>query len=162
MLRIAYLLLSAMLVSASTGLEPDLGSAAPTASSPAPPGREIIRVTKSPDGLFYLTLEINGRPVRFLVDTGATVVMMRGADAARAGIIGERPGAMRTAGGTQHIRWGSATQVVLTGNDYGAIDVAIADSGLPASLLGQTFLSRLGTVTIEGETMIVSEPGELS
>ena len=40
-------------------------------------------VTRSADGLFYLSAVVNGVVVRFLVDTGATIIVLTAADAAR-------------------------------------------------------------------------------
>ena len=45
-----------------------------------------IEIPRGPDGHFHLTLEINGTPVRFVADTGATNMVLTRADAARLGI----------------------------------------------------------------------------
>lgn len=45
-----------------------------------------IEVPKAPDGHYYLTLAVNDTPVEFVVDTGATGVVLTKADAQRAGI----------------------------------------------------------------------------
>ena len=45
-----------------------------------------ISVPQSPDGHYYLTLDINGTPTRFVVDTGATEMVLSVEDASRAGI----------------------------------------------------------------------------
>lgn len=161
MVRTAYLILSTALVTATAGF----GSGTERAAVPraiATPARhsggEIARLARAGDGMFYMTLDVNGRPVKFLVDTGASVVVLRKTDAALAGIAADRDpiDMMTTAGGRQAIRWGSAKRMALTGAAFGPVDVAIADTGLPTSLLGQNFLSRLGSVTIQGDTMIVS------
>src|SRR5688500_10245493 len=48
-------------------------------------GREVaIRAER--DGLFYVEAEINRRPVRLMVDTGASVVALRQSDAERVGL----------------------------------------------------------------------------
>src|SRR5712691_2167803 len=53
---------------------------APTAS------RESVRLAADPRGHFFTEGAINGVPVRFLVDTGATVVVLPAADALRLGL----------------------------------------------------------------------------
>lgn len=164
MIRTAYLLLSTAVLTATAGFgtqaarAPLSSSIAATAPSAA---AEIVRLARARDGMFYLTLDVNGEPVRFLVDTGASVVVFREADAVRAGVTADRGqiDSMRTAGGQQVIRWGSADRMTLTHRDFGPIDVAIADTGMPTSLLGQNFLSRLGSVTIQGDTMTVTAKG---
>lgn len=45
-----------------------------------------IEVPRGPDGHYYLTLEINDAPIRFVVDTGATSMVLTKADAERVGL----------------------------------------------------------------------------
>ena len=44
-----------------------------------------VEVPRSADGHYYLTMEVNGAPIRFVVDTGATELVLSRADAERAG-----------------------------------------------------------------------------
>ena len=46
-----------------------------------------IEVPRAPDGHYYLTLELNGAPVRFVVDTGATDIVLADTDAEKVGIV---------------------------------------------------------------------------
>jgi aspartyl protease family protein len=45
-----------------------------------------IEIPRAADGHFYMTLDINGTPIRFLADTGATSMVLTQADAAKLGI----------------------------------------------------------------------------
>lgn len=45
-----------------------------------------IELPRAPDGHYYLTAEVNGAPIRFVVDTGATDIVLRQEDAKSAGI----------------------------------------------------------------------------
>ncbi len=45
-----------------------------------------IEVPRGPDGHYYLTLDINDAPVRFVVDTGATSMVLTQEDAKRVGL----------------------------------------------------------------------------
>lgn len=45
-----------------------------------------VEVPRAPDGHYYLTLTINGTPLRFMVDTGATGLVLSSRDAERLGI----------------------------------------------------------------------------
>src|SRR6476620_7325199 len=47
-------------------------------------------VRRSPNGHFFVTARVNGQPVRFVVDTGATTVALTEEDAARAGVPFDR------------------------------------------------------------------------
>jgi aspartyl protease family protein len=71
-------------VVAGYGLWTDVRADLQGSASVAADGR--IAVTRSGDGHFYLDLDVNGTPVRFLADTGATSVVLTRGDAARLGI----------------------------------------------------------------------------
>lgn len=45
-----------------------------------------IELPRAPDGHYYVTLDLNGAPTRFVVDTGASAMVLTAEDAARAGI----------------------------------------------------------------------------
>jgi len=45
-----------------------------------------IAVPQAPDGHYYLTAEVNGTPLRFMVDTGASDIVLNQADAAKIGM----------------------------------------------------------------------------
>ena len=47
---------------------------------------EAMEVPRAPDGHYYLTLTVSGTPVEFMVDTGATNVVLSRRDAERLGI----------------------------------------------------------------------------
>lgn len=113
-------------------------------------------ISRSKDGLFYVDVLINGQSIRFLIDTGANVVVLTGADAARLGLqadgnsLGPR---MATAGGATPMAWAKLDHVRLAGREVRDLKVAVVKSGLPVSLLGQSMLSKLASVTIEGDRM---------
>ncbi len=45
-----------------------------------------ITVPRAPDGHYYLTMQVNGTPLRFMVDTGASDIVLTQADAKKVGI----------------------------------------------------------------------------
>ena len=114
--------------------------------------REVVR---SADGHFYLDAQVNGAQIHFLVDTGASMVALTAADAQRAGI--SLPSDRATAQGA-----GGAVEIVPVTIDRIAagplearnVEGAVARD-LPISLLGQSFLSRVGTVQISGDRMVL-------
>ena len=112
--------------------------------------REIVR---APDGHFYLDAQVNGAQVHFLVDTGASMVALSAADAQRAGIA--LPSERRTAqgaGGAVEVMPVTIERIAIGPLEARGIDGAIAPQ-LPVSLLGQSFLSRIGTVEIHDDRM---------
>jgi aspartyl protease family protein len=105
------------------------------------------QVFKDTSGMFRATGTINGYPVNFLVDTGATTVAMNSNEARRLGIQYELngiPGTVMTAGGTAQ-----AYKVKLTSVSVGRIKlsnidaVVIKNTQLDEVLLGMSFLGRL-------------------
>jgi aspartyl protease family protein len=114
--------------------------------------REIPR---APDGHFYLDAQVNGAQVHFLVDTGASMVALTSADAQRAGIA--LPSARTTAqgaGGAIEIVPVTIERIAAGPLEAREVEGAVARD-LPVSLLGQSFLSRIGTVQISGDRMVL-------
>lgn len=112
-------------------------------------------IQRAADGLFYVTARANGETVRFVVDTGASVVVLSGADAHRLGVAVDKaaPARIRTAGGGAAMRWGNIEELELAGKRMTNLKAAIVDQGLPVSLMGQNALARLGSVTLRGDTL---------
>jgi aspartyl protease family protein len=111
---------------------------------------------RAADGLFYVTARVNGTNVRFLVDSGATVVVLSEVDAARAGIEAKdmRPGPrLQTASGSTAMRWSRVKSMQVGDTILNGVDSAVVGSGLTTSLLGQNALTKLGNVTINGDTL---------
>lgn len=113
-------------------------------------------VRRSPDGLFYVNAAVNGVPVRFLIDTGASVVVLTAADAQRVGVMPPAESfrhAAETAGGRATMARVTLASLAAGPAERQGIDAAIADTGLGVSLLGQSWLSKLQSITISGDEM---------
>lgn len=114
------------------------------------------RLYRAEDGLFYVTARVNGVPVKFLVDTGATMVVLTPADARRIGIdpnIAAAPQEMETAAGVSKVRSLTLGRVRVAGRDVDDVEAAVMERGLSVSLLGQNLLSRLGAITLSGDEL---------
>lgn len=122
-------------------------------------GPGSVLVAKSRDGHFRVRAAVNGQPVRLIVDTGASSVVLSDKDARTAGIdtatldYGVR---VSTANGAT-----SAASVLLDTVEVGGIverrvAALIARPGaLETSLLGNSFLNRMASFTIEGDQLIL-------
>ena len=103
--------------------------------------------------------QINGGPVRFLVDTGATAVSLSSADAARLGIDYKkgRPGLMGTANGAA-VAYRVKLDTVRVGDIVvNNVDAAVLEGNeMPFVLLGMTFLNRM-EMKREGQTMVLTK-----
>ena len=112
------------------------------------------------DGHFYTGVRIDTRDYRMLVDTGASMVALTGEDARNIGLDWD-PGHLvpvaRGASGT--VMGVPVTLPQVAVGDFVArnVDAVIIPEGLPVSLLGQSFLSHIGKVSISGETLTLSQ-----
>ncbi len=117
-----------------------------------------IEVPRAIDGHYYLTLDINGKPVRFVVDTGASDMVLSNADAAAAGIDPARLaylGRANTANGTVPIARVTLDSVALGGVVDHAVGASVNGGEMQGSLLGMSYLRRFARLEIAGDTMIL-------
>ncbi|MEM1273632.1 MAG: TIGR02281 family clan AA aspartic protease [Pseudomonadota bacterium] len=115
-----------------------------------------IRVPQGFDGHYYLTLEINGAPVRFVVDTGATDIVLTQDDARKAGIDMTSLnflGSARTANGVVQTAPIRIDSVAIGPIEDRGVRAVVNGGELHESLLGMGYLSRFGTIIIEGGEM---------
>jgi aspartyl protease family protein len=135
---------------------PDKPSGRPrvaAATTPSVSGVANQRITRSFDGHFYVTAQVNGAPIRFMIDTGATMVALSAEDADRANVpMDGRVGVARGAGGDVEMTQTRIDSIAIGGLTARAVRGAIVDQ-LDTSLLGQSFLSQLQSVEISGDTM---------
>jgi aspartyl protease family protein len=104
-----------------------------------------VNLTADASGHFFTVGTINGVPVRFLVDTGATVVAMGAKDAARANVdyLKGQPGTAMTANGPTRM-WRVTLNSVRVGEIMlNQVDAAVHEHDLPIVLLGMSFLNRM-------------------
>ncbi len=143
-------------VAAGYGLWSDLGSARlPPPQLVSQEGR--ITVPRAADGHFYLTLQINGQPIRFLADTGASNMVLTRDDAESLGIDPDGLvylGEAATANGT--VRTARVTLPLVELGPYADRDFpAWVNRGeMPGSLLGMDYL-RLFRVELAGDEMVL-------
>ncbi|HSV02730.1 MAG TPA: TIGR02281 family clan AA aspartic protease [Phenylobacterium sp.] len=103
-------------------------------------------IRKAGDGHYWADGEVNGRTVRFLVDTGATAVALTPQDAQRLGID---PAGLRyayrvvTAGGQIRAASVKLASITVAGARVDNVDALVIEQGLDTSLLGMTYLGRL-------------------
>jgi aspartyl protease family protein len=104
------------------------------------------QVLRAPDGHWWADAMVDGRAVRLMVDTGATVVALTPQDARRLGLEltpGDYSHEITTAAGPAR-----AARVRLASLSVGAVrvpdvDAVVVERGLPHSLLGMSWLGRL-------------------
>lgn len=111
----------------------------------------VIEVPRSANGHFYLTLEISGTPVRFIVDTGATQVVLSQKDAQRIGLNPETlayVGSANTANGVVRTARVKLQNVTLGDISDQRITAYVNQGEMDESLLGMTYLQRFTKIEI--------------
>ncbi|MEO0866036.1 MAG: TIGR02281 family clan AA aspartic protease [Pseudomonadota bacterium] len=114
---------------------------------------DAVVVPRARDGHYYLTLDINGAPVPFVIDTGATDIVLTQAAAEAAGLDPDNLnylGRAFTANG--EVRTAPVRLDTITIGPYEDRNVfAVVNGGeMDQSLLGMGYLQRWGRLAIEG------------
>lgn len=117
-----------------------------------------IEVPLAPDGHFHLTAELNGAPVRFIVDTGASALALSPRDARRAGIALDRlvyAGQARTANGIVPTATVRLDRVAIGDIVDENVPAMVIQADIDRSLMGMDYLRRFARVSFEGDSMIL-------
>lgn len=117
-----------------------------------------IEVPLGNDGHFHLTAQVNGTPVRFVIDTGASSIALGPRDAARVGIDPEElayVGQARTANGVVETAPVTLDSVTLGEIQDSRVPAMVLRSDLDQSLMGMSYLSRFARVSIEGSLLVL-------
>jgi len=123
-----------------------------------PVSGEVI-LPRADDGHFYAEVTVDGVASKMLVDTGASVTALTGADAEAIGIEWQREDVRQVARGASGPVYG--VPVTLATVQLGEFEVqstkgVVIPQGLEISLLGQSFLSHIGRVEIEDGQMTLA------
>ena len=120
----------------------------------------VLSLTQGSDGHFYAMGQAHGARIRFMIDTGASDIVLTPSDAKRLGVD---LGALhytkiyQTANGR-----GRGAPYVLDTLSIGPIQfnkvaVSVNEAEMSASLLGMSFLDRLGSFEIHGRKLILRQ-----
>lgn len=123
------------------------------------PIRESTVLTADVKGHFYVDGQLNGRSVRFVVDTGATLVSIPASEARRLAIDYQKgqKALMRTANGNATGYLVKLDTVSVGGvMIYGVDAVVMEGNGLASTLLGMSFLNRMN-MKREGDIMTLTK-----
>lgn len=117
-----------------------------------------IMVPRAPDGHFYLNLDVNGVPTRFVVDTGASEIVLSRADATAAGIDTDLlifSGRAFTANGAVETAPVRLETLGLEGMTDTGVRAVVNGGDMSESLLGMTYLSRFARLEIAEGRLIL-------
>ena len=122
-------------------------------------GEGTIEVPRGFDGHYYLVLHLNDVPVEFIVDTGATDVVLTLKDARRIGIDIDGlvfSGVASTANGTVRTAFARIDDVRLGNIRDRGLTVSVNGGEMPGSLLGMSYLRRFEKIEIAGGRLILT------
>jgi aspartyl protease family protein len=129
---------------------------APRAEGDGDPER-AIRIRRRPDGHFIARAAVNGTDLPMLVDTGASTVVLKPADAQKLGIDTDKlryTVAVQTANGTTYAAAVRLKTLVVGPITVTDVDALVSKPGtLKDSLLGMTFLNRLRSYEFAGDLL---------
>lgn len=118
--------------------------------------RETV-IERESNGHFYVNAKVNGELVRFMVDTGATGVALTIEDARRVGIAFSRSESEYVgegAAGPVRGKLVTIDRIDVDGKTVENVSGAVLE-GSDLSLLGQSYLSRMGEVQMRGDYMVL-------
>jgi aspartyl protease family protein len=126
--------------------------------APATDGSGRIIMTADAQGHFYTTGNINGTSVRFLVDTGATMISLGASDARRIGLDFNRgqKGMSQTANGQTMVSKIQLDTVRIGDVTLHNVDAVVHQTDMPMALLGMSFLNRM-EMQRDGNTMTLKK-----
>ena len=115
-----------------------------------------LRIPQAIDGHFYIDASINGRPVRFLVDSGATMTTIGRGTAARAkvAVSDQRNQLVRTGNGIVRVATARAESFDIGVIRRSNVGLHVADSD-EFNVLGMNYLSSLKRWGVEGRWLIL-------
>ena len=144
---------------AAYGLWPEIRAAViPAQAAVLTPEGRAVTVPRALNGHYYLELQVNGAPILFTVDTGATDLVLSRDDARLAGIEPDDLaylGSADTANGIVRTARVTLDEVALEGIVDRGIRATVTDGALDGSLLGLSYLHRFSRLEIaDGELIL--------
>jgi len=123
--------------------------------APVVEGQEV-RIPMAIDGHFWVEGSLNGMPVKFLVDSGATMTTIGRDTAATAGVAvsSNRNQVVRTGNGILRVASGRADRLSVGPIERADVGLHIADNE-DLNVLGMNYLSTLERWGVEGRWLIL-------
>jgi aspartyl protease family protein len=131
---------------------------ASAASAPQPAPLRSMTIPAGRNGHYELDAKVNGKTVRFMIDTGASAIVLNREDAKRVGLrLREHDFAGRAHTANGVVRW---APVVLRDLRLGTltlsqVEASVNDGPLNVSLLGMSFLRRLKGYEVRNDRLVL-------
>ncbi len=117
---------------------------------------EAIELRRQDDGHYWLQVEVNGNPVRFLVDSGATTTAINSQTASDAGVDVDTSGypvIISTANGQVTAKRGVVRSMKVEQFEVPDHKVVVAENFGDTNVLGMNFLDSMKSWKVEGNVM---------
>jgi aspartyl protease family protein len=117
---------------------------------------EAIELRRQDDGHYWIMVDINGKPVRFMVDSGATMTAINAITARDAGIEADGyPIILSTANGRVAAKRANVQSLVVGPHRIENHPVVVSESFGDINLLGMNFLNSMQSWRVEANVMII-------
>ncbi len=136
-----------------------LGEVSPATAIATAPG--VVTVAQGEGGAYVVMGRVNGQPVRFMVDTGASDIVLTPTDARRVGInvaslAYDHP--VETASGVDRAARASVSSLAVGDLRLGPTEVSVNRADMDASLLGMAYLRRLDSFAFKDHRLVMRGP----
>ncbi|MCH8953255.1 MAG: TIGR02281 family clan AA aspartic protease [Proteobacteria bacterium] len=124
-----------------------------------PVDERTIALRRADDGHFYARVRVNGAEIRFMVDTGATNLVLSQQDARRIGLAMDNLNyvlPVSTANGTVYGAGVVLERVKLGGFVDTDVRAMVNGGRMSVSLLGMSYLDRFRRFSVEGDRLLLS------
>jgi aspartyl protease family protein len=118
-----------------------------------------VRIPKSEDGHFWADATLNGKPVRLLVDSGATItsLSLETARSANVDVSGSGfPVFIETANGTVKAQRATVASFNIGPIERKEFSITVSESFGDTNVVGMNFLSTLDSWRVEGDELLLN------
>jgi aspartyl protease family protein len=119
-----------------------------------------ITIRRQDDGHYWLQLGVNGKPVRFMIDSGATTTAVNANTARETGIeVGANgyPVFLNTANGSVAAQRGIIQSLKIGTHEIGQHNVVVSESFGDTNVLGMNFLDSMQSWKVEADVMTLKQ-----
>lgn len=121
---------------------------------------EEITIRRQDDGHYWLQVDVNGKPVRFMIDSGATTTAVNGNTARETGIEVDTDGYpvfLSTANGRVTAQRGIIQSLKIGTDEIGQHNVVVSESFGDTNVLGMNFLDSMQSWKVEANVMTLKQ-----
>ena len=121
---------------------------------------EEITIRRQDDGHYWLQVDVNGKPVRFMIDSGATTTAVNANTAREKGIEVDANGYpvfLNTANGSVAAQRGIIQSLKIGTHEIGQHNVVVSESFGDTNVLGMNFLDSMQSWKVEANVMTLKQ-----